>query len=243
MLGEVLGLIPARAGSSGVPGKNVRLLGGRPLIEWTIEAALASGLSRVVLSTDSPLYAEIGRAAGAEAPFLRPERLATAGATAIGVVQHALEYFRESEGWVPSAVLYLQPTSPFRTAADIDRGLELFAASTADSVVSFAATADHPSYVYWRDGDELRAVLPDEPRAERRQDMRPAVTPNNAIMGSRTPWFLRPGAGDGLIVNLASCVPYFVDGDAVLDIDTERDFALAEVIAAERLIPGIAALP
>jgi CMP-N-acetylneuraminic acid synthetase len=233
-LGEVLGLIPARAGSVGVPGKNVRPLGGRPLIEWTIEAARASGLTRVVVSTESPEIAALGRAAGAEVPFVRPERLAAGTAKAIGVVGHALEYFREHEGWVPGAVFYLQPTSPFRTATDIDAGLALLAGSGADSVVSLAATVDHPSYVYWYDGDDARQVLPGEPRAERRQDMRPAFSVNNAVMGSRTPWLLRSVGADGLIVNFDSFVPYIVTGDAVLDIDSERDFALAEVIAAER---------
>jgi CMP-N-acetylneuraminic acid synthetase len=237
MLREVLGLIPARSGSLGVPGKNIRMLGGRPLLTWTVAAARASGLSRVVLSTDSAEYADIGRQAGAEVPFLRPDRLAGSDAKAIGVVQHALEFLRERDGWVPDAVLYLQPTSPFRSSADIDRGLALLAGSAADSVLSFVETADHPSFVYWRDGDQLSPVLSDQPPVERRQDLRTAMIANCAVMGSRTSWFLRPGAAEGFIVNLDSFVPQFVNADAAVDINTERDFLIAEIIAAERRIP------
>lgn len=233
MSGEILGLIPARGGSVGVPHKNIRQLGGRPLIHWTIDAALGSCLDRVLVSTDSEEVAAAARTAGADIPFLRPDYLAHSEAKAIGVIQHTLDFLRRHEGWEPSAVLYLQPTSPFRTSRNIDDAVSLLAGAAVDSVVSFAPASDHPSYIFWRDGQSLYPVLPQEPRIERRQDMRPAYSANCAIMGSKTPWLRAAGTYNGLIVNFESFVPYFIDADVGTDIDTERDFVAADLIARE----------
>ena len=111
--------MPARGGSKGVPGKNTRLLAGRPLLEYTARAALASGvLHRVVLSTDSVEIADCGRRAGLEVPFMRPPALAGDDTPMLPVVEHALDELRR-QGWEPATVVLLQPTSPLRTPEHI----------------------------------------------------------------------------------------------------------------------------
>lgn len=235
----ILGLIPARAGSVGVPGKNIRPLAGRPLIAYTVEAARASGIDRVVVSTDSEDIAAIAVAAGAERPFLRPPELATGTALAAGVVRHALDHFRTHEGWTPDAVFYLQPTSPFRTATDIDRAVAMLTASpSSDSVCSVAPVRDHPAFAWVeRDGRMARA-FPDVRRPERRQDLSPVFAENNAIMLSRTAYLLGDSRDDLSVINIDNFVPFYIDGLLAVDIDTETDFGFADFLMRSRL--GIA---
>src|SRR5690242_9753178 len=117
---RVLGLIPARGGSKGVSRKNIRPLGGKPLLQWTAEAALAAQrLSGVVLSTDDPEIAEVGRTCGLQVPFLRPAPLARDDTPMLPVVQHAVRWAESAEGEHVDAVCLLQPTAPFRRAEDI----------------------------------------------------------------------------------------------------------------------------
>lgn len=123
---KVLGLIPARGGSKGIPRKNIRTLAGKPLLVWTAEAALASRLDRVILSSDDPEIIEIATSCLVEVPFVRPEHLAGDDTPAIDVVLHAVQTLKETDNYLPDAVMLLQPTSPLRTTSDIDRSLELF---------------------------------------------------------------------------------------------------------------------
>ena len=123
----VLAVIPARGGSKGVPRKNIRDLCGKPVIAWTIETAVAAGdhLHRVIVSTDDDEIAKAARAAGAEAPFMRPAKLATDEAPGLPVIQHAVEFVEEEEGASVDWVLVLQPTAPFRNTDDIAESLKL----------------------------------------------------------------------------------------------------------------------
>src|SRR5262245_55196720 len=122
----VLGLIPARGGSKSIPRKNVKLLCGQPLLFYTARAALASAkLSRVILSTDDPAIAEVGRECGLEVPFLRPPELAQDSTPMLPVAQHAIRWMEES-GARFDALCLLQPTNPLRQTEDIDASIELF---------------------------------------------------------------------------------------------------------------------
>lgn len=136
---RVLGLIPARGGSKGIPRKNLADLGGRPLLAWTADTALASSIDRVVLSTDDEEIAATGRELGVDVPFMRPRVLASDAARSIDVVLHALEALGER----PDAVMLLQPTTPFRSAEDIDGSIGLLEATQADSVISVASVGGH----------------------------------------------------------------------------------------------------
>ena len=145
---KILALIPARGNSKGLPGKNIRLLLGKPLITWSIRQALASRyLDRVVVSTDNPMIARIARDSGAQVPFLRPRRLATDTATSIDVIIHAVEFLgRKRELF--DYLLLLEPTSPLREVADIDRCIELLdGRPDAESVVSVSRLeSGHPEF-------------------------------------------------------------------------------------------------
>lgn len=135
---RVMALIPARGGSKGVPRKNVAPVGGRPLIAWTVVAALeANCFDRIIVSTDDSEIADIAKSYGAEVPFLRPEELSGDTAPALGVIAHALVHFA-NQGEFFDAVAYLQPTSPFRTAEQLAAAHGQFSAMAPDTIVSVA---------------------------------------------------------------------------------------------------------
>ena len=149
---NVLGLIPARGGSKGVPRKNARLLCGKPLLAYTAESALAAQrLSRLILSTDDEELAEIGVGCGLDVPFMRPPELATDQTPMLPVVQHALGWMEERGGRF-DAVCLLQPTNPLRRSADIDACIELLENRGCDSVVTVrpVPTEYHPYWVYFQ---------------------------------------------------------------------------------------------
>ena len=132
----LIGLIPARGGSKGIPGKNIAPCGGKPLLAWTAEAAFASGvLDRVILSTDDEEIANVGRQLGLELPFLRPPSLAADNTTMLAVMAHALQVLR-AEGGTIDALVLLQPTSPFRRGHHIAEAVGLFRKRRAATVVS-----------------------------------------------------------------------------------------------------------
>lgn len=142
---KILGLIPARSSSQGVPGKNLRLVGGKPLIWWTCKTAQqAPSISRIICSTNSEEIAHIAKDAGVEVPFLRPHKFATDDAIAIDVIQHCLDWLHLNQEWYPDLILWLQPTSPLRTSGDIEAAIKLLHNKQADSVVSVCST-NHPT--------------------------------------------------------------------------------------------------
>ena len=132
---KILGLITARGGSKGIPGKNIKPLAGKPLIAWTIEAANNSRLlSQVIVSTDDNEIARSAQAWGAEVPFKRPEELAQDQSSHLDVVLHALQWYQLQHRALPEYVMLLQPTSPLRTANDIDAAISLAAQKQADAI-------------------------------------------------------------------------------------------------------------
>lgn len=233
---RVLGLVPARGGSKGVPGKNIRPLGGRPLLAWTAAAARrAESLDRLVLSTDSEEIAAVGREHGLDVPFLRPPELARDDTPTLPVVIDALERL-ERRGDRFDAVCLLQPTHPFRHPAEIDRAVELLARSGADAVVSVLPlpTRHHPAWAYFQAPDgSLRLALegPEGAPPPRRQELLPAVHREGSLYLTRRDVVMERGSlyGDRLLgITLSD--------DPRVDIDTEDDFR-----AAERLAPDWAA--
>jgi CMP-N,N'-diacetyllegionaminic acid synthase len=151
----VLGVVTARAGSKGIPGKNTRRLAGKPLIAYTIESALASGaLDRLILSTDDEEAARIGRELGCEVPFMRPAALAADDTPHLPVMQHAVAWMRDHERYQPDWVMILMPTSPLRQPSHIAEAVALAERSGADSVVS---VDEMPAHYH-----PLRAVTIDE---------------------------------------------------------------------------------
>ena len=181
--GGVLGVIPARGGSKGVPGKNLRLLGGRSLLAYAADAARESGvIDRLVLSTDDAEIAEAGRGLNLEVPFVRPPSLATDDAPMLPVVQHAVEALMTLE-WVADIVVLLQPTSPLRTPGHIRRAVAMLRESGADSVITVVAVPRHlsPDYLMRMDGDRLVPFLSDRAPVSRRQDARQAYVRDGTV--------------------------------------------------------------
>jgi CMP-N-acetylneuraminic acid synthetase len=225
---RVLGLVPARGGSKGVLRKNIRLLCGKPLLQYTAEAALAAGcLARVLISTDDPEIAGIASSCGLEAPFLRPAELAQDTTPTLPVVQHALRWL-EAHGERFDAVCLLQPTTPLRRSADIDGCVALLERTGADAVVSvLPVPAEYnPHWVYFQDDDGalrlstgLAAPLP------RRQELPPAFHRDGSVYVTRRDVVLEMNSLYGRRV-----AGYPMDPARHVNIDTLDDWARAEAL-------------
>jgi CMP-N-acetylneuraminic acid synthetase len=221
----VLGLVPARGGSKGVPGKNVKPLAGRPLLDYTAVAAHGSGvLDRLVLSTDSTEIAEAGRHAGLEVPFRRPAALAADDTPMLAVVRHALAALAEN-GWPAAIVVLLQPTSPLRRARHISDAVAMLLETGADSVVTVVEVARHlsPDYVMKIEDGQLRPFLPEGARITRRQDARPAYSREGTVYACWTRTIEQFGTIYG-----ADCRPLLIDALDSLSIDSPEDWEAAE---------------
>lgn len=183
---RILALIPARSGSKGLPGKNIRPLMGKPLLAWPIEAALGSNyVDRVVLSTDSADYAELGRKFGADVPFLRPSELASDLAPSMGFILYAIDKL-EAEGDIYDYLLLLEPTSPMTEASDIDAAFEALNATKGamTSAVGIAAMAtQHPAFAVRLDAKSRIAPYTGINFANlpRRQDLQPVFALDGSL--------------------------------------------------------------
>ncbi|MEX2140295.1 MAG: acylneuraminate cytidylyltransferase family protein [Pirellulales bacterium] len=224
---RILGLIPARGGSSALPRKNVLPLGDKPLIAWTVNAALASKyLDRIALSTDDQEVMEVAKAWGCEVPFRRPVDLAAADTPTIAVVLHALDQLPGFD-----YVVLLQPTSPLRTALDIDGAVEKCISAQAPSCVSVVCVEKSPHWMYYLNGQQrLRPVLAGERMASRRQDAEPVYVLNGAVYIARID-VLRETAQ---FVTEAT-VAYRMPPDRSADVDTELDLRWCEFLLSDRI--------
>lgn len=223
---KILALITARGGSKRIPGKNIRPLGGRPLIVWSIEAA--KGISEVcdiLISTDDPAITEIASAAGALVPWLRPADLASDTASSVDVAIHALDWYEMNKGRV-DGLLLLQPTSPFRSRETILRGIELFRSNRYRPVIGISPSESHPMWCFQVDGQTMRPFIDGGGLHLRSQDLPRAYVVNGGFylvapehLRNRQSFF-----GDDM-------VPLVINDPAEsLDIDTEWDWKMAEVI-------------
>lgn len=233
---STLAVIPARGGSKGLPRKNLRELAGRPMLSFTLEAARRSRLERVLLSTDSEEIAAVGRAWGAEVPFLRPAELARDDSSSLSVLLHALHWVREHDGFHPEAVALLQPTSPLRTAEHIDEGLEILAGSGARSVIGIAPVEEiHPYYMFTLAPDfRLRYLVDAHPRPMRRQDLPPVYRINGALYLTRSDYYDLPLDPGDPVYDATDLVGLPMDHVASLDINTLLDLQRAEALLSQR---------
>lgn len=228
---RVLGLIPARGGSKGVSRKNVRLLGGKPLLRWSVEAALAAHtLASVVLTTEDEEIAAVGRSCGAAVPFLRPADLAADDTPTLPVVQHAVRTL-EKLGDRFDAVCLLQPTNPFRKASDIDACVELLAKSDADAVVTILPVPPeyNPHWVYVRRSDGLLRLSTGESEPLPRRQLLPAAFHREgSIYVTRRDTIMEKNSLYGTRV-----IGYEVTRAGTINIDTPADWLRAEAIMQE----------
>ena len=227
---RVLGVIPARGGSKGIPDKNLALLCGRPLLAYTADAAKQSRrLARTVVSTDSPAIATEARRLGLEVPFVRPDTLAADDTPMLPVVQHALQEVRRG-GFEPDAIVLLQPTSPLRRAEHIDAAVDLLERCGADSVVSVIEVPHqfNPVSVMALDGERLRPFVGGTAPARRQDKPRLFARNGPAVLVSRSSTI---DAGS-LYGN--DCRPLMMRPEESLDIDSTWDLALAEYALTRR---------
>lgn len=221
---SVLALIPARAGSKGVPHKNVRMLAGRPVIAWTIEAALrCPTIERVVVSTDDPEIAEIARAHGAETPFLRPPELSLDDTPDHPVFRHALSELAAND-YEPELVAWLRPTAPLRTADDIFGAIELAQTAAADCVRSVCLAEHHPQWMRRLEGGRLEPLIEGDPN-RRRQDLPAVYRLNGAVDVVRT-----ASVGNAGALFADDAYGYVMPAERSVDLDTELDFTLANAL-------------
>jgi len=224
---SVLGVITARGGSKGLPRKNILQLAGKPLIAYTIEAALgASFLDRVVVSTEDEEIARVSRQYGVEAPFLRPRDLAEDESSIYSVLIHAVRWLEEHQNWHADYILLLQPTSPLRRSEDIDGAIMLALEKDADGVVSLNEAKQHPYQMKRLTGDGriLQFISQSKP-IERRQELSPAYAVNGAIYLVKRSILLEQET-----FYTERTLPYLMPPERSLDIDSRWDFYLAELV-------------
>lgn len=223
---KVLAIIPARSGSKGVPGKNIRILGKKPLIAYTIESALESNFCiDVIVSTEDEKIASVARHWGAEVPFIRPPELASDTAKSVDVVVHALKFLLDA-GRSYDAVCLLQPTSPFRPKGFIDEAILYFNNSGADALVSVLPVPEeyNPHWVFKPDAnDHLHISTGDTLLIPRRQDLPIAYFRDGSIYLTRTDVLLSKNSlYGGSLAYILGEKKYFVN------IDTKKDWHIAE---------------
>jgi CMP-N,N'-diacetyllegionaminic acid synthase len=224
---KVLALITARGGSKGIPRKNIRLLGNKPLICWTIEAANKSKyIDRLILSSDDDEIISIARQSQCNVPFVRPRELALDNTPSMNVILHALDAI-DSQNY--DYLLLLQPTSPFRTGRHIDAMIESCVTGQSEIMVSITKLRKHPSFMYELKDGFLSTFLGTETHVTRRQDMPPAYEHNGAMyMANIDILKMRKNFNTD---KTAGFIMNEIDG---LDIDEEQDWQYAECVINQR---------
>jgi N-acylneuraminate cytidylyltransferase len=227
---EILAIIPARGQSKGVQKKNIRSLAGKPLITYTIKAALdCKTVSRVVVSTEDDEIAHISKVSGAKA-IKRPMELAKDDSPTIDAIFHVLDTLLELEDYDPETIVLLQATSPLRIAGDIENALKLYEITPCESVIS---VVEHPHSPYWMlkvENEYLVPLFGTDFTKMRRQELPRAYLPNGAIFIA-SPRVIRQYRS----FYCGQSIPYVMSPERSIDIDTELDFMLAECLL-ERLI-------
>ena len=228
---EILGIITARGGSKSIPRKNIKSFLGSPLLVWTVEAGLKSGvLSRFILTTDDEEIASIGKKAGIEVPFMRPAELAQDKTPSLPVLQHAVSWLKEHEKYTPEYVVLLEPTSPGRRDFHIREAVEMLENTGADSVISLGRVPGHHN-PYWQfkihedktlelfTGGSIKDVI------RRRQDLPLTYFRNGSIYAFKTELLFKPEPslyGDDVR-------GYIMDEKYSVDIDSLEDWISAEI--------------
>ena len=227
-----LGLINARGGSKGIPGKNIKLLNGKPLIAYSIEAGLAaSRISRVVVSTDSTEIAEVARQHGADVPFMRPLGLASDTALQLDAIRHAVS-FLEAEGDFYDVIVLLQPTCPLRSYLDVDKAVDLMEKSAADTVISVMQVhGQHPLTMYVGGPENTLLPLMDSNKAGvLRQEFPRVLWRNGAIYGIRRDVLMDQNTLYG-----SKVVGYEMPEECSANIDEPVDWIVTEALLQYRL--------
>lgn len=225
---RILALITARGGSKRLPGKNIRILGEKPLVVWSIDAVKnVADICDILVSTDNPAIAEVCIEAGALVPWLRPVALATDGASSVDVALHALDWYEAEHGAV-DGLLLLQPTSPFRTLKTVLQGLALFGNNGQNAVLGVSPTHAHPMWTLKMDGEYVVPFFQEHGIGTRSQDLPAAYIVNGSfyLISPTELRFKKSFIG-------VKTSPLIIDSpQEALDIDTDWDWTVAEAAYA-----------
>lgn len=223
---SLLAIIPARGGSKGIPRKNIKNLAGKPLIGWTIDAAKkASCINRIIVSSEDEEINSVARELGADVPFLRPTELATDNTPGIKPILHAISHLPNYD-WV----LLLQPTSPLRSAEDIDGIWRFCQDHGAPSAVSICEVGKHPYWMYkCNSAHRLEPFIDGKPDVTRRQDLPTAYALNGALYLAKIHWLLERKDFIG-----PETVGYIMPKLRSLDLDTPQDWFMAESLFEQK---------
>ncbi len=227
---QYLAIIPARGGSKGVPGKNIREIGGKPLIAWSIgQAKAVSAIARVAVSTDDPVIAAVAREYGAEVPFQRPEALARDTTPTEPVMLHAVDWYQKN-GFIPDAVILLQPTSPWRRPGSLAAAIARFEQTMADSLLGVCEN----HHFFWKNEDQPEALY-DFRNRPRRQDISREdrwYRENGSIYITRTRLLMDGGNRLG-----GKIAMYPMQEDESWEIDSLADFAIVAAFISHGDMP------
>jgi len=220
-MSEIVAIIPARGGSKRILNKNIKFFHGKPVINYAIDLALASGLfDRILVSTDDEAIARIARKAGAEVPFMRPEHLADDEASGFSVLNNLLENIPEAE-----KILTLQPTSPLRRVEDIKGILNFFKSSNTESVVSLTKANKHPSWMFNITSTNKMIPITNEEIPSCRQKLNDAYVLNGSLyLGTRN-FYIKEKK-----MLTKNTLGYIMPKEISIDIDDELDWEIAETI-------------
>lgn len=223
-----LAIIPARGGSKRLPGKNVAPIAGKPMIAWTIDAAIKSNLlTEVMVTTDDEKIAELAKQMSVNVPFIRPDYLATDTASTFDVVKHVIEYCQDELDHKFDFIVLLQPTSPLRTGEDIDTAIRLLIEKSADAVVSVCKTEHSPlwSNTLTSNGS-MDNFIQDSIQNKRSQDLDDYYRLNGAIYIVNTRKLLEQRS----FILQKNTYAYVMDRENSIDIDEQLDFKIAECL-------------
>ncbi len=230
---KILCIIPARGGSKQLPGKNIKILAGKTLIAWTIDAAKNSNMvDRIIVSTDDLEIANIAKRYHAEVPFLRPKHISGDEASSADVVLHAVEWLSKNNNYYPEIILLLQPTSPLRITEDINNSIKLLFETNAESVIGVTEARPHPYLCKTINSkNRLEDFFNIPIKGICRQQFPEMVAINGAIYLISTKTIKRTKS-----FYTKNTVPYYMPVERSIDIDTAWDFEIAQfIIENERI--------
>jgi CMP-N,N'-diacetyllegionaminic acid synthase len=230
---DVLGIIPARGGSKGIPKKNIKLLNKKPLIYYTInESQKSNFITRLVVSTDDNNISKISKKLGVEV-INRPKKFAGDKSNAVITYKHIIRYLEKNENYIPDIVVILQPTSPLRSVEDIDKSIKTFISKNCDVVVSVTNTSHPPHWtLVMNKNNRLNFYFKNTNPSKPRQDYPQFYTPNGAVIVTTFNHMIN--CKDVLSNDV---VAYIMPEERSIDIDTLFDFKLAEMLIKNKSKP------
>lgn len=230
---KILAITLARGGSKEVKNKNIRKINGKPLIWYTIKEALKSKLiDKYIVSTDSPVIKKISLKYGAEVPFLRPKKFSTDKASSVIALQHAVKHFENKENKKFDIIVELMCTNPLKTSLDIDKVIEKIIKTKSDTVIAVHNIQDHhPRRLKKIVRDKIKDFMKEKPES-RRQDLKPlAYVRSGSIYAIQKDYLMKKNKRYGS----RNSRPYLLPSNRVINIDTELDFLLAELMIKKRI--------